>query len=47
MIEVNNLTTSQVDEEFLKKVAEIVLGGEKKKNAELSIALIGQGRIES
>jgi len=45
MIEVNNLTTSQVDEEFLKKVAEIVLGGEKKKNAELSIALIGQGRI--
>ena len=44
MVEVNNLTTNKIDEEFLKKVAEKVLAGEKKKT-ELSIALVGQGRI--
>lgn len=45
MIEINNLTTNPVDEEFLKKVAEKVLEGENKKDADLSIALVGQGRI--
>ncbi|OIP75936.1 MAG: rRNA maturation RNase YbeY [Parcubacteria group bacterium CG2_30_36_18] len=49
MIEINNLTTNSVDEKFLKKVAEKVLEGEsaswRKKGADLSIALIGQGRI--
>lgn len=45
MIGINNLTTNQVDEEFLKKVAEIVLEEEKKKELEISIALVGQGRI--
>ena len=45
MIEINNLTTAVVDEDFLKKVAEIVLEGEKTKEVELSIALVGQGRI--
>jgi len=49
MIEINNLTTVSVDEKFLKKVAEKVLEGEsaswRKKRADLSIALIGQGRI--
>jgi len=44
MIEINNLTTVSIDEEFLKKVAEKVLEGEKAKG-ELSIALVGQGRI--
>jgi probable rRNA maturation factor len=44
MIEINNLTTNQVDEEFLKKVAEKVLVEENKKG-DLSIALVGQGRI--
>jgi len=44
MIEINNLTTNPVDEEFLKKAAEKVLGGEKKEG-DLSIALVGQGRI--
>lgn len=44
MIEVNNLTTNLVDEAFLKKVAEKVLKSEKKE-ANLSIALIGQGRM--
>lgn len=45
MIEINNLTTNPVDEKFLKKVAEIVLKGEKKKEADLSIAFVGQGRM--
>ncbi len=46
MIEINNLTTNSVDEEFLKKVAEKVLRGEKKNKIELSVALVGQGRIK-
>lgn len=45
MIEINNLTTNIVDEKFLEKVAEIVLKGEKKEKADLSVALVGQGRI--
>jgi len=49
MIEINNLTTVQIDEEFLKRIAKIVLEGEsanwRKKEAELSIALVGQGRM--
>ncbi len=45
MVEVNNLTTVSIDEEFLKKVAKIVLKEENKEKAELSIALVGQGRI--
>ena len=49
MIEVNNLTTVKVDEEFFKKIAEKVLEEEsaswRKGNKNLSIALIGQGRI--
>ena len=77
MIEINNLTTNQINESFLKKVAKAVLGGEesklssspfvktrelkedkssfrpfvrtreaeKKGKTELSIALVGQGKI--
>jgi len=45
MIEVNNLTTNKVDEEFLRGLARKVLQGENKKIADLSIALVGQGRI--
>lgn len=46
MIEINNLTTSPVDEDFLKKIVSIVLEGEKiVKEVELSIALIGPGRM--
>jgi len=45
MIEINNLTTVKVDEEFLKKIAQKVLEKEKQGNKNLSIALIGQGRI--
>ena len=45
MIEINNLTNTVVDEDFLKKTAKIVTDGEKKKAIELSIALVRQGRI--
>ncbi len=45
MIEINNLTTVEIDEEFLKRVAKKILKGENKEEAELSIALVGQGRM--
>jgi len=45
MIEVNNLTTISLDEEFLKKIAQKVLEEEGKKEADLSIALLGPGRM--
>lgn len=45
MIEVNNLTSSKVEEKFLKKVASLVLRKEKKKK-KLSLALVGQKRIK-
>ena len=49
MIEINNLTTNQIDEEFFKKVAKIVLekelGISQFQKTDLSIALVGQGRI--
>ncbi len=49
MIEINNLTTNQINESFLKNVAEAVLEGEsaswRKEKADLSIVLVGQTRI--
>jgi len=45
MIEINNLTTSRVDEEFLKGVAKKVLKGENRKDIDLSIAFIGEARM--
>ena len=45
MIEINNLTTTPIEEEILKKVAERILEGENKRNTDLSIALVGPGRI--
>jgi probable rRNA maturation factor len=49
-IEINNLTTNPVDEEFLKRVAEEVLVKEHPfkegvPEGNLSIALVGQGRM--
>ena len=46
MIEINNLTKSQIDEKFLKKVAKIVLRKEKAQNLDLSIAFVSQARIK-
>jgi len=45
MIELNNLTTISIDEEFFKKNTEKILEEENKKELDLSIALVGQGRI--
>jgi probable rRNA maturation factor len=51
MIEINNLTTNPVDEEFLKKIVKIVLEGEHSivgrggEETNLSIVLVGQGRM--
>jgi len=44
MIEINNLTTNPIDENFLKKIVKKVLEGENKKR-DLSIALVGQDRM--
>lgn len=49
MIEINNLTTNPVDEEFLKKNVKMVLDNELEKAKssvlDLSIAFVGQGRM--
>lgn len=45
MIEINNLTTSKLDEEFLKRVAKKVLKGENRKEIDLSIAFVGEARM--
>ncbi len=45
MIGVNNLTTNPIDEEFLKQVAKKVLEAESEKKDNLSIVLVGQGRM--
>lgn len=44
-VEINNLTTVPVNENFLKTAAERVLT-EKGKKLELSIALVGQSRMK-
>lgn len=45
MIQINNLTTKRIDKEFLKGVVKKVLKEENEKMTELSIVLVGQGRI--
>ena len=46
MVEINNLTTIQVDEDSIKEIIQLVLQGEGiKKEIELSVAFVGQGRI--
>lgn len=44
MIEVNNLTTNQIDENFVKRIAERVLK-EEKKERNISIAFIGEEKM--
>lgn len=45
-VEINNLTTVPVNENFLKTAAERVLTKEKGKKLELSVALVGQSRMK-
>ena len=46
MIEINNLTLGEVDEEFLRGVAKKILKGENKKELNLSIVFVGESRIK-
>lgn len=45
MVEINNLTTNVINEKKLKSIAQAVLRAEKKEKENLSIALIGPGRM--
>jgi len=45
MVEINNLTTVSVDEEFVKGVAKKVLKGENIKEMNLSIVFVGEARM--
>jgi len=45
MIEVNNTTRRSIDENLLKKIAQMVLKGEKFKESGLSIALVGSDKM--
>ena len=47
MIEINNLTTAPIDEKFLERICQKVLEEENRKKADLSIALVGPGRIKN
>ncbi|MBZ9572883.1 rRNA maturation RNase YbeY [Patescibacteria group bacterium] len=44
MIEINNLTENKIDEDFIKKIADKVLKGEKKEG-NISVAIVGSGRM--
>ncbi len=44
-MEVNNLTTTSIDEGFLQKIAELVLQTENRKNSDFSLAFVGEGRM--
>ncbi len=46
MIEINNLTSYPIDEEFLNKFCRKILKSEKKKEVQLSIAFISQKEIK-
>lgn len=45
MIEINNLTTSEVDEGFLKGVAKKVLKEENRKEMDLSVVFVSKDKI--
>lgn len=47
MIIINNLTKTAVSEVFLKRIAKIVLKGEKEAREEISIIFVGRKRIKS
>ncbi|MDP3991125.1 MAG: rRNA maturation RNase YbeY [Candidatus Nealsonbacteria bacterium] len=47
IIEVKNLTTNKISEEFLIGIAKKALARENKKMGELSIVLVGSGRMKA
>ncbi len=46
MIEINNLTSTQIDKKNFKKIAQVVLRNEKRDDLELSIALVTASKIK-
>lgn len=46
MMEINNLTTVSIDQEFLKKIAQKVLEKEHQRKKEISLAFVGPGRMK-
>ncbi|HDJ30512.1 rRNA maturation RNase YbeY [bacterium] len=46
MIEINNLTSVSIDQEFLKKIAEGVLEKEHAQKKDISLAFVGPGRMK-
>ena len=46
MITITNLTTNPVDEEYLKSICQKVLKEEGEKEPQLSVVLVGQGRMK-
>jgi len=46
MIKINNLTSRKINENFLKKVAKIVLKGENREKENISVVLIGPKKIK-
>ena len=44
---VNNLTTLRVDNNFIKKTAEMVLFGEKKSNQDISLVLVSSDKMQA
>ena len=45
MIEINNLTSDSIEKSYFEKIVKFVLKEEGKKDEDLSIALVGQGRM--
>lgn len=45
MVEINNLTTTPIREELVRRTAELLLKKERKLKKELSIAFVGQKRM--
>jgi probable rRNA maturation factor len=46
MIEINNLTSHSIEEEFLKKIIREILKDESKKEVQLSFVFVGEERIK-
>ncbi|MCD6550271.1 rRNA maturation RNase YbeY [bacterium] len=46
MVEINNLTTVSIDQDFVKNIVETVLKGENKEKKRISLAFVGPRRIK-
>jgi len=46
MIEINNLTKTKIDDDFLEKIGEGILKKEKKSGLLISVVFVGQSKIK-